>query len=85
MPGRESKCLREARDITIFSLEVLRFEGDEADLRVHCSKGTYIRSLVDDIGQLLGCGAFVSKLHRTQVTDYPRGQNAGYAGVRADS
>lgn len=62
---------REPRDINIFSLQVLRFENDEADLRVHCSKGTYIRSLVDDIGQKLGCGAFVSRLHRTQVTDYP--------------
>lgn len=40
-------------------------------MTVHSSKGTYIRSLVDDLGQLLGCGAFVSKLHRTQVTDYP--------------
>jgi tRNA pseudouridine55 synthase len=62
---------RPARDITIFSLSISRFEGDEVDMQVHCSKGTYIRSLVDDIGQVLGCGAFVSKLHRTQVTDYP--------------
>ncbi|MGS2719995.1 tRNA pseudouridine(55) synthase TruB [Paraglaciecola aestuariivivens] len=62
---------REARDITIFSLTVDRFEADEVDMTVHCSKGTYIRSLVDDLGQVLGCGAFVSKLHRTQVTDYP--------------
>jgi tRNA pseudouridine55 synthase len=62
---------RPARDITIFSLNVMRFEGNEVDMQVHCSKGTYIRSLVDDIGQILGCGAYVSKLHRTQVTDYP--------------
>ncbi|MEP1382163.1 MAG: tRNA pseudouridine(55) synthase TruB [Paraglaciecola sp.] len=62
---------REARDITIFSLIIERFEADEVDMIVHCSKGTYIRSLVDDIGQVLGCGAYVSKLHRTQVTDYP--------------
>jgi tRNA pseudouridine55 synthase len=62
---------REARDITIFSLSVDRFEGVEVDMTVHCSKGTYIRSLVDDLGQVLGCGAYVSKLHRTQVTDYP--------------
>jgi tRNA pseudouridine55 synthase len=62
---------REARDITIFSLSIDRFETDEVDMTVHSSKGTYIRSLVDDIGQLLGCGAYVSKLHRTQVTDYP--------------
>ncbi|GGZ60867.1 tRNA pseudouridine(55) synthase TruB [Paraglaciecola chathamensis] len=62
---------REARDITIFSLNITRFEGDEVDMEVHCSKGTYIRSLVDDLGQLLGCCAYVSKLHRTAVADYP--------------
>lgn len=62
---------REPRDITIYRLVVERFEGDEIDMSVHCSKGTYIRSLVDDIGQVLGCGAYVSKLHRSQVTDYP--------------
>lgn len=62
---------RPARDITIFSLTIMRFENDEVDMQVHCSKGTYIRSLVDDLGQLLGCGAYVSKLHRTGVADYP--------------
>ena len=62
---------REARDITIFLLTIDRFAEDEVDMTVHCSKGTYIRSLVDDIGQALGCGAYVSKLHRSQVTDYP--------------
>ncbi|GAA0852974.1 tRNA pseudouridine(55) synthase TruB [Aliiglaciecola litoralis] len=62
---------REARDITLFSLTIERIEGDEVDMIVHCSKGTYIRSLVDDIGQILGCGAYVSRLHRSQVTDYP--------------
>lgn len=62
---------REARDITIFELHIDRFEGNEVDMRVRCSKGTYIRSLVDDIGQVLGCGAYVSRLHRTQVADYP--------------
>ncbi|GAC26023.1 tRNA pseudouridine55 synthase [Paraglaciecola mesophila KMM 241] len=62
---------REARDITIFSLNITCFDGDEVDMEVHCSKGTYIRSLVDDLGQLLGCCAYVSKLHRTAVADYP--------------
>lgn len=62
---------REARDITIFSLEISRITADEVDMQVHCSKGTYIRSLVDDIGQMLGCGAYVSALHRTRVADYP--------------
>lgn len=63
---------REARDITIFRLDMDRFADDEVDLTVHCSKGTYIRSLVDDLGQLLGCGAYVTRLHRFQVADYPR-------------
>lgn len=62
---------RDARDIVIYKLTVDRFAGDEVDMTVHCSKGTYIRSLVDDLGQVLGCGAFVSRLDRTQVTDYP--------------
>ena len=62
---------RPARDITIFAIDILRIEGAEVDMRVHCSKGTYIRSLVDDIGQVLGCGAYVSRLHRSQVAGYP--------------
>ena len=62
---------REARPISIFSFELLRFEGDEADFEVHCSKGTYIRTLIDDLGQLLGCGAHVKVLRRTKVANYP--------------
>jgi len=62
---------REARPITIYSFELLRFDGDEADFEVHCSKGTYIRTLIDDLGQLLGCGAHVQALRRTKVADYP--------------
>lgn len=61
---------RPARDITIHDLQLHRFEGDEVDMTVHCSKGTYIRSLVDDLGQLLGCGAYVTRLHRTAVAGY---------------
>jgi tRNA pseudouridine55 synthase len=62
---------REARPISIFSFELKRFEGDEADFVVHCSKGTYIRTLIDDLGQLLGCGAHVKVLRRTKVANYP--------------
>ncbi|MDF2177072.1 tRNA pseudouridine(55) synthase TruB [Aliiglaciecola sp. CAU 1673] len=62
---------REARDIEIFSIRMSRFAGDEVAMEVHCSKGTYIRSLVDDLGQMLGCGAYVSRLDRTAVADYP--------------
>ena len=62
---------RPARDITIYELSVDRIALPEVDMTVRCSKGTYIRSLVDDIGQVLGCGAYVTRLHRTQVADYP--------------
>mgnify|MGYP006170084783 FL=1 len=58
---------REARPISIFRFDLLALNGDSADFIVHCSKGTYIRTLIDDLGELLGCGAHVSKLHRTQV------------------
>ncbi|TRX56542.1 tRNA pseudouridine(55) synthase TruB [Thalassomonas sp. M1454] len=62
---------REARDITVFNLELQRFEGDEVDLEIHVSKGTYIRTIIDDLGELLGCGAHVSMLRRTKVGPYP--------------
>ncbi|GAA0819798.1 tRNA pseudouridine(55) synthase TruB [Colwellia sp. D2M02] len=62
---------REARDITVFNLELLRFEGDEVDLDIHVSKGTYIRTIIDDLGELLGCGAHVADLRRSAVGSYP--------------
>ncbi|MGX5914494.1 tRNA pseudouridine(55) synthase TruB [Aliidiomarina sp. Khilg15.8] len=62
---------RPARPITIYRLDLLSFNADYVELEVHCSKGTYIRSLIDDLGQVLGCGAHVQALHRTQVADYP--------------
>ena len=62
---------REARDITVFRLDLLRFEDDEVDLEIHVSKGTYIRTIIDDLGELLGCGAHVSMLRRTAVGNYP--------------
>lgn len=62
---------REARPITVYEINQLRFAGNEVDLDIHVSKGTYIRTIVDDLGELLGCGAHVSMLRRTQVADYP--------------
>ncbi|NQY36462.1 MAG: tRNA pseudouridine(55) synthase TruB [Alteromonadaceae bacterium] len=62
---------RESRDITVFNLDLLRFEGDEVDLDIHVSKGTYIRTIVDDLGELLGCGAHVANLRRSAVGNYP--------------
>lgn len=62
---------REARPIVIYQLTLLRHSADQLELEVHCSKGTYIRSLIDDMGELLGCGAHVSALRRLTVGNYP--------------
>jgi tRNA pseudouridine55 synthase len=58
---------RVARAITIFSINVLSFENGQLTLDVHCSKGTYIRSLAQDIGEYFNCGGNVIALHRTQA------------------
>lgn len=60
---------REARAVTIHSLEVLGFAGDTLTLRVSCSKGTYIRVLASDLGDVLGCGGHLTALRRTVVAD----------------
>ncbi|MDB1123097.1 tRNA pseudouridine(55) synthase TruB [Vibrio algarum] len=62
---------RESRKITVYSIELLRFEGTEVEMEVHCSKGTYIRTIVDDLGEMLSCGAHVTYLRRTGVSHYP--------------
>ncbi|WP_445397363.1 tRNA pseudouridine(55) synthase TruB [Zobellella sp. An-6] len=62
---------RESRPITVYELKLIRFEGDEVELEVHASKGTYIRTIVDDLGERLGCGAHVTVLRRLAVAGYP--------------
>ena len=66
--GREVE--RPARPITIHALDVLSREENRVRLRVHCSKGTYIRTLCHDIGAALGCGGCMAALRRTQAGDY---------------
>lgn len=58
---------REARSVTIARLELLALQEDRATLEVACSKGTYVRTLVEDLGARLGCGAHVAELRRTQA------------------
>ena len=65
---------REARPITIFELKFIDYQAPFLTLEVHCSKGTYIRTLVDDLGEALGCGAHVTMLRRLAVADYPIGE-----------
>lgn len=62
---------REARSIVVYELLFIRHEGAELELEIHCSKGTYIRTIIDDLGEKLGCGAHVTMLRRLQVATYP--------------
>ncbi|NNE64537.1 MAG: tRNA pseudouridine(55) synthase TruB [Gammaproteobacteria bacterium] len=58
---------RQSRSIEIYSLELINLNENMLTIDVHCSKGTYIRTLAEDIGEQLGCGAFLAKLKRTGV------------------
>ncbi|WP_447745880.1 tRNA pseudouridine(55) synthase TruB [Pseudomonas nicosulfuronedens] len=66
---------REARSVTIARLDLLAFESPRATLAVSCSKGTYIRTLVEDLGRELGCGAHVAALRRTQAGPFQLSQS----------
>jgi tRNA pseudouridine55 synthase len=65
---------REARPINIFRFDLLSFDGQDATFVVHCSKGTYIRTLIDDLGETLGSGAYVSALRRIHVGPFQASQ-----------
>ncbi|MDQ7048325.1 MAG: tRNA pseudouridine(55) synthase TruB [Enterobacterales bacterium] len=75
---------RPPRPVTIYQLDLIRFENDEVELEIECSKGTYIRNIIDDLGQLLGCGAHVTLLHRNYVADYPMDQMVTLEQLEAD-
>ena len=56
--------------VTIYSIELLREEHPDYTIRVSCSKGTYIRTLCHDVGELLGCGGVMTGLKRTRVGEF---------------
>ena len=61
---------REPREVTVHNMDLLDYRDDELELDIRCSKGTYIRTLAEDIGKELGCGAHVKALRRTGVGPY---------------
>jgi len=61
---------RQPRDVVIHELLLNHFEGDALDITVRCSKGTYIRTLAEDIGAVLGCGAHLIGLRRTAIAHF---------------
>jgi len=74
---------REARRIDIHSLELRDFSLPTFEIEVHCSKGTYVRTLVEDIGELLGCGAHVTALRRLAVGPFDDSQMIDMAVLEA--
>ena len=61
---------RQPRPITVHELELLHFDGQDARIRVRCSKGTYIRTLCEDMGEKLGCLGCMAALRRTRAGEY---------------
>lgn len=72
-----------AVEVTIHSIELLECAGNEARVSVHCSTGTYLRSLAHDLGQKLGCGAFVKELRRTASGEFSIEQARTLADLEA--
>ncbi len=71
------------RRVTIHEIKLLALREDEIDLEVFCSKGTYIRSIVEDLGHFLGCGAHVQALHRLDVAGFNAEQMMTLAELQA--
>jgi len=65
---------RKSRKITIYSLKLLELNNDEFEIEVSCSKGTYIRTLAEDIGHELGCGGHILTLRRLQAGPFKESQ-----------
>jgi tRNA pseudouridine55 synthase len=82
--GREVE--RESRKVTVYALELTGFrpgERAELDVLIRCSKGTYVRSIAEDLGQLLGCGAHVGALRRTQAGPFDASMQVQLATLEA--
>ena len=61
---------REPRPVTVYHNDIVAFEGARLTLDIHCSKGTYVRTIAHDLGEALDCGAHVDALRRTQAGPY---------------
>lgn len=69
--AREGKTVeRKARNVEIYSIEILNMQLPDVTIKVHCSKGTYIRTLCNDIGVKLGCYATMTELERVKVASF---------------
>lgn len=74
---------RPARRVTIYAITMTAWDGDRFDMEVACSKGTYIRTLAEDIGAALGCGAHLAALRRTRIGTLAIGDAIGLESLEA--
>jgi tRNA pseudouridine55 synthase len=74
---------RSTRSVTIYSNVLTRFSGDEIELEVHCSKGTYVRTIAEDLGERLGCGAHVAALRRRRAGPYDESDLVTFEALEA--
>ena len=69
--ARADKELKlDAKAVTLYEFDITRMALPQVDFRIVCSKGTYIRSVARDFGELLGCGAYLSALRRTKIGNF---------------
>lgn len=80
---RGETIAREPRPVTIHELTLEHFAGVELRVTVHCSKGTYVRTLAEDIGQLLGCGAHLAGLRRLAIGPFDLDQSHSWEELEA--
>ena len=66
----EKEITLQAKEVNIYSFDITRVELPEIDFRIICSKGTYIRSIARDFGNVLNCGAYLSQLRRSKIGDF---------------
>jgi len=67
---KEQNITLSSKEINIYSFDIQRIELPIIDFEITCSKGTYIRSIARDLGNILGCGAYLSCLRRTKIGDF---------------
>ena len=66
----EKEVILQPKEITVYSFDITRMDLPEIDFKITCSKGTYIRSIARDFGNLLGCGAYLRALRRTKIGEF---------------
>ena len=74
---------RKARQVTVFENRLAAFEGDTLELEIHCSKGTYVRTIAEDLGEALGCGAHVIALRRRAAGPFTEDELVAFDDMEA--